>query len=102
LKQSVATPHVTPPRAPIVSEELISLSLPFRTLFQQAIDTTKQEIQERNIASHLKSKGSSPLKVKAIDNLRYENFTDSDKRAVAWKFFSNLEVKFLIHTLLEK
>ena len=50
----------------------------------------------------MKLRGSSPLKVKAIDNLKYENFTDSDKRAVAWKFFSNLEVKFLIHTLLEK
>ena len=50
----------------------------------------------------MKLRGSSPLKVKTIDNLKYENFTDSDKRAVAWKFFSNLEVKFLIHTLLEK
>jgi len=52
--------------------------------------------------SYVGVKGSSGLKVKQIDNLTYNNFTDYDKKVVAWKFFGNLEVKFLIHTLLDK
>ena len=52
--------------------------------------------------SHISTKGQTSLKVKQIEHMNYENFTDYDKRLVAWKFFNNLEVKYLIHTLLEK
>jgi hypothetical protein len=41
LRQSVATPSVVHLKTAPVSEDLISLSLPFRTLFLSAVESTK-------------------------------------------------------------
>jgi len=97
-----------------MKSEIMELSLPFRTLFEDSVNMTKEEIIKRNVKQRFKFsvpqggiKEISQEQAKLFKGynlnptqVTLSQFTESDKQTVMWKFLGNPEVMFLIYGLM--
>ena len=111
-------------------EEIQELSEPFKVIFQDAIEQTREEILKRNTKTRIAVARNSPSRKNRPDRTKpfnediavtspthkpqrpelaaplnakqisFSQFTESDKRNVVWKFLSSQEVLFLVYGLM--
>ena len=80
-------------------EQIADLSQPFKIMFENSVNETKQEVIDRND----KLKPCKVVSGNFSDSMRkgsQVHFTDSDKRNVLYKFMHNREIMFLLYGIM--